>query len=130
MQAPSLELGPSRFRAIQRATCAVARTLAQAHGQRQFYTLSQVRASASEVSAELQPWVFAVFVTRADFEAWFALRETPAPYDRLRAALSTPDVSADVPEGSPLPDMPDGDWEFDDADLWWTACLEAGDALS
>lgn len=130
METPPLELGPGRFRTIQRATCAVARTLAQAHGQRQFYALSQVRASASGVSAELQPWVFAVFVTRADFEAWFALRETPASYDRLRAALSTPEVSADVREGSPPPGMPERDWEFDDADLWWTACLAATDALS
>lgn len=128
METPPLELGPGRFRAIQRATCAVARALAQAHGQRQFYALSQVRASAGEVSAELQPWIFAVFVTRADFEAWFALRETPAPYDRLRAALSTPDVFADVAEWSPPSDMPD--WDFDDADLWWTACLVAMDALS
>ncbi len=128
MDTPPIELGPGRLRAIQRATCAVARRLAQAHGQRQFYALSQVKASVGDVSAALQPWVFAVFVTRADFDAWFALRETPAPYDRLRAALSRPDVPADVPEWTP-PDALDA-WEIDDGDLWWTAWLAVRVVLS
>lgn len=90
METTSVELGPGRLRAIQRALCDVAATLAARHGQRQFYGLAQVRAAAAGVAVDWQPWVFAVFVARADFEAWFAVRETPGSYEQLRAALSAP----------------------------------------
>ena len=118
MTTPPLELGPGRFRAIQRALCGVSRTLAQQHGQRQFYALAQVRAGASAVAPELQPWIFAVFVTRADFEAWFAMREAPGSYEALRAALSTPARAPRVTEWSPT-----DDWTPTAEELWGLAQL-------
>ncbi len=119
MDTSFLELGPGRLRAILDAQRAVADALASAHGRRQFYALSQVRAALADVGSELQPWVLAVFVTRADFDAWFALRDTPGSYEQLRAALVRCDM-ADVPE-----------WRAREVDvratrgdvLWWLASL-------
>jgi hypothetical protein len=90
----AIELGPGRARAVQRAVVAVGQGLARAHGQRQFYALAQVQAQAvaAEVAPALQAWVHATFVARADFEAYFAMRETPGTYEQLRAAMSVPEV--------------------------------------
>jgi len=90
----AIELGPGRARAVQRAVVAIGQGLAQAHGQRQFYALAQVQAQAAAVGVApaLQAWVHATFVSRADFEAYFAMRETPGTYEALRAAMSVPDV--------------------------------------
>ena len=90
----AIELGPGRARAAQRAVVAVGRGLARAHGQRQFYALAQVQAqiAAADVAPVLQAWVHATFVARADFEAYFAMRETPGTCEQLRAALSVPEL--------------------------------------
>lgn len=119
METPRLELGPGRLRAIQRALCGVAAALAGQYGQRQFYTLAQVRAGAAGVHANWHPWVFAVFVARADFEAWFAVRDTPGSYEQLRAALAT-SRPEDVPEWVPPPGL---DLELDQDDRWALAWL-------
>ena len=90
----AIELGPGRARAVQRAVVAVGQGLARAHGQRQFYALAQVQAQAvaTDVAPALQAWVHATFVARADFEAYFAMRETPGAYEQLRAAMAVPEV--------------------------------------
>lgn len=113
-----VDLGPGRFRTIQRLACAVGRGLASAHGQHQFYSLAQVQAQcrACAVDAALVAWVFAVFVTRADFEACFAMRETPGTYGQLRTALSPADPRV-APESWPRP-WNDDDLDRDLDDLW------------
>ncbi len=76
----------------QAALCKVARELSKCDGQHQFYTLPRVQSVtiASSVDRELVPWVVAALVTRADFEAFYALREVPGTYLQLRTQLSTP----------------------------------------
>ncbi len=76
----------------QAALCKVARELSKCDGQHQFYTLTRVQSvtTASSVDRELVPWVIAALVTRADFEAFYALREVPGTYLQLRTQLSTP----------------------------------------
>ncbi len=92
----AIELGPGRARAVQRAVLAVGRGLAQAQGQRQFYSLAQVQAQAAAVGVApaLQAWVHATFVSPADFEAYFAMREIPGTYEQLRSAMSMPEGRA------------------------------------
>ncbi len=119
MDTSFLELGPERLRAILNAQRTVAGALASAHGQRQFYTLSQVRARLADVGPGLQPWVLAVFVTRADFDAWFALRDTPGSYEQLRAALVRREV-VDMPEWQT---RGVDDWAIAREALWWLASL-------
>ena len=113
----AIELGPGRARAVQRAVVAVGQGLARAHGQQQFYALAQVQAQAvaADVAPALQAWVHATFVARADFEAYFAMRETSGAYEQLRAAMSVPEVR-----------MHAGESLFDDPvdTLWqWLALL-------
>ena len=107
----AIELGPGRARAVQRVVVAVGQGLARAHGQRQFYALAQVQAQAvaADAAPVLLAWIHAAFVSRADFEAFFAMRETPGTYEQLRAAMSMPE-----PRGSSEELM------FDDAvDTLW-----------
>ena len=87
-------------------------------GQRQFYSLAQVQAqvAACGVDAALSAWAFAVFVTREDFEAFFAIRQTPGNYPALRAAM-TP--SEPRPRPLPEPFVVDGDLEIPPEALWW-----------
>ena len=81
---------------MQRVVLAVGRGLALAHGQRQFHSLSQVQAQAAAIgiAPALQAWVHASFVSRADFEAYFAMRERPGSYEQMRAAMSMPAMRA------------------------------------
>ena len=120
MNEAPVELGPGRFRAIQRAACATARGLAREHGQHQFYTLSQVQSQAAAVAvdASLLAWVYAVFVTRDDFEAYFAVREAPGTYWQLRVAMT--------PETRSVPDPTSGAVS-DDA---WADCRDELDELA
>lgn len=118
METPALDLGPGRFRVIQRAVCDVARGLSRQHGQRQFYTLAQVRESAAGVDAQWQPWIFAVFTARADFDAWFAVRDTPGSYEQLRAALAAPDTAPDTTHLPAWTPADDGRWDGDSVELW------------
>ena len=92
MKDAPIELGPGRLRVIQAAACAVSRGLAGLHGRRQFYMLSQVQAAVSAVDIALLAWIHALFVTRDDFGAYFAMRETPGRYEQLRAAMSRPEA--------------------------------------
>ena len=90
MNKSPVELGPGRLRAIQRAACAVAGGLSRLHGQRQFYPIAHVQSQArsAAVDSALLAWIYALFVKSEDFEAFFAVRETPGTYAQLRAALS------------------------------------------
>ena len=112
MTNPGIDV-PGGLPALHAALSKVARGLAGAHGQRQFYSLSQVQArvAAAGMDAALSPWAFAAFVTRDDFEAFFAVREGAGSYRELRAAMSPPEARA-------VSDL--GDGEFDlrfDGDL-------------
>ncbi len=84
--------GEDRLPQAQAALCKVARELSKVDGQHQFYTLTRVQSvtAAISVDRELVPWVLAALVTRADFEAFYALREAPGTYLQLRTQLSTP----------------------------------------
>ncbi len=90
------------LQAVRTAVSEVARGLARAHGQRQFYSLAQVQAQAvaAGVDAALWAWVFATLVTGDDFVAFFALRESPGGYRELRAAISAPEPRVVPPEKS------------------------------
>lgn len=92
MSPSSENQGEDRLNQAQAALCKVARELSIRDGRRQFYTLTRVQsvAAASSVDRELVPWVLAALVTRADFEAFYALREVPGTYQQLRTQLSTP----------------------------------------
>jgi len=112
--------GLDQRRTLHAALSEVARGLARAHGQRQFYALAGVQSQllASGVAPALSPWVFAAFVAREDFDAFFAMRETPGTYAELRAAMSAsvpreavPDKSFETLEG-PLEDLGGGLIEF------------------
>ena len=72
--------------------CKVAQALSSSDGQHQFYPLGRVQSAtvASGVDSELVPWVLAALVTRADFEAFYALRQVPGTYMQLRTHLSVP----------------------------------------
>ena len=120
MDAASVDMGPARSRAIQVAALAVGRGLSREHGLRRFYPLAQVQTQigVAAVDGALHAWVYATFVSRADFDAYFAVRETPGTYARLRAAMSAPEARIVSPEPS------DADW-LDD--LWWWLDQVAGD---
>ena len=120
METASIEMGPARWRAVQAATLAVGRGLSRAHGLHQFYSLSQVQrqVGVAAVDGALQAWVHAMFLARADFEAYFAVRETPGTYAQLRAMLSAPELRAASP-GSSSDEWPD--------DLWWWLDQGAGE---
>lgn len=62
------------------------------------------------VDGALQAWVHAMFVARAGFEAYFAVRGTPGTYARSRAMLSAPELRTASPGSS------SDEW-LDD--LWW-----------
>jgi hypothetical protein len=117
MHTSTVELGPGRLRAIRSALCAVAPSLAQQHGQRQFYTLEQVASTLRGIAADWHPWIFAVFVARTDFEAWFAMRETPGSYVQLRGALAAQAVA----DATPWALAEDDRWDPDDPE--WIDCL-------
>lgn len=99
--------GEHRLPQAQAAQCSVARELSKVDGQHQFYTLTRVQSgtTAIGVDRELVPWVLAALVTRADFEAFYALREAPGTYAQLRTQLSTP-----VPRSSSA-EAPDAEFE-------------------
>ena len=81
-----------RLHAAQAALCKVAWELSKCDGQHQFYTLTRVQSVTAAISVDrkLVPWVLAALVTRADFEAFYALRDVPGTYLQLRTQLSTP----------------------------------------
>ena len=81
-----------QLRQAQVALCNVAHALSRSDGQHQFYPLARVQSAtaASTVGRELVPWVIAALVTRADFEAFYALRQVPGTYLQLRTQLSAP----------------------------------------
>jgi len=109
------------MRCVHAAISEVARGLARAQGQRQFYGLSAVQAqlNASRVDPGLWAWIIAAFVAREDFEALFALRETPGTYAGLRQAMS----AAVAREASPEQSFEASKLEMDD--LWdWLGVLE------
>lgn len=91
---------PSPLRSAQVALLRVARHLAAADAPRQFYPLPQVQAAsiALDVDRDLMPWIFAALLARPDFEAWYALRDTPGGYAQLRAELTTITPSIMPPE--------------------------------
>ena len=128
MTNPGIEV-PGGVPAAYGVLSEVARRLAQAHGQRQFYSLAQVQhqAAAVPVDAVLSAWVYAAFVTRADFDAFFAMREAPGGYVELRAAMSPPGRRA-----APVPRDLAAEIEaiaesagIDDDGLWWLLELAA-----
>ena len=86
MDASSIDMGPARSRAIQVAALAVGRGLSREHGLHQFYALAQVQRqiAAASVDGVSQAWVYATFVSRADFEAYFVVREAPGTSAQLR----------------------------------------------
>lgn len=102
MDAAPIEMGPARWRAVQAATLAVGRGLSREHGLHQFYSLTQVQrqVGVAAVDGALQAWVHAMFVARADFEAYFAVRETPGTYAQLRPMLSAPELRTASPGAS------------------------------
>ena len=107
---------PGGLLAVHAAVSAVAGGLARAHGQRQFYSLAQVQAQAVArgMDTAASAWAFAAFVTREDFEAFFAVRESPGGYRALRAAMSPSESRAlSEPAASEL----DGELAADA--LWW-----------
>ena len=120
MDAASIDMGPARWRAVQAVALAVGRGLAREHGLHQFYSLSQVQrqVGVAAIDGALQAWVYAMFVSRADFEAYFAVREVPGTYARLRAALSAPELRS-VPPGASSDEWLD--------DLWWWLDQVAGE---
>ena len=102
MDAAPIEMGPARWRAVQAATLAVGRGLSREHGLHQFYSLTQMQrqVGVAAVDGALQAWGHAMFVARADFEAYFAVRETPGTYAQLRAMLSAPELRTASPSAS------------------------------
>lgn len=90
MTEPPLSAHASLVQQAQAALCTVARELARTAGRRQHYALPHVQAVTAAIGLdhELAPWVFAALVARADFDAFFALRDTPGSYVQLRTALS------------------------------------------
>jgi|GEM_PF-4061466 len=86
----------TRIQPAQAALCKVARRLFDAHGQHQFYTLPQVQEASTQVTIDrtLLPWVFAGLVRRADFDAYYSLRDVPGDYRQLRTDLSRPSAPA------------------------------------
>lgn len=122
MDAPTIEPDPTRWRAIQAAALAVGRGLSREHGLHQFYSLARVQReiSAAAVDGALQAWIYATFVSRADFEAYFAVRETPGTYAQLRTAMSTPKART-APSVSFCDDGPDDLEEL----LWWLVQVAA-----
>ena len=120
MDAAAIEMGPGRWRAIQAAALAIGRGLSREHGQHPFYSLTQVQrqVAVAAVDGGLQAWVYAMFVARADFEAFFAVRETPGTYAPLRAALSAPELRTASPGAS------GDDWRDD---LRWRLDQVAGE---
>jgi hypothetical protein len=123
MTNPGIEV-PGGLPNVQVVVGNVARGLARAHGQRQFYSLAQVlsQAGAWRVDTVLSAWIYAAFVTRGDFDAFFAVRETPGGYGELRAAMSRVE-----PRVVPEPTLRDHDIEIeiDVDDLWWWLQLAA-----
>jgi hypothetical protein len=120
MDAASIEMGPARWRAVQAAALAVGRGLSREHGLHQFYSLSQVQrpVGVAAVDGALQAWVHVMFVARADFEAYFAVRETPGTHAQSRATLSAPELRTASPGSS------SDEW-LDD--LWWWLDQVAGE---
>jgi hypothetical protein len=106
---PSAEnQGEHRLPQAQAALCKVARELSKVDGHHQFYPLTRVQSvtTAIGVDRELAPWVLAALITRPDFDAFYALRESPGTYLQLRTQLSTP-----VPRSS---NFEASDAEFED----------------
>jgi hypothetical protein len=128
MDTATIEPGPAGWRAIQSAAQAVGRALSREHGFHQFYPLGQVQRqiAAAVVDGAAQPWVYAMFVSHADFEAYFAVRETPGTYAQLRAAMSAPEARS-VPAGLSGGDGLDDPVDLDDlVDLaWWLVQVAA-----
>ena len=89
----------ARIRRAQDALRQVALRLAASHGRHQFYALGPVlsASAALDVDTALAPWVLAALVGRPDFEAYYALRDVPATYARLRA-----DLTAAAPAPAPM----------------------------
>jgi hypothetical protein len=115
MMNPDVDV-PGGLPAVYTALSQVARGLARAHGQRQFYALAQVQAEvgACGVGMALSAWAFAAFVTREDFEAFFAVRDTPGDYRALRAAMSPTG-----PRALSQARVFDDDFEIPVEALWW-----------
>ena len=92
MSSSSENQSEGRLQHAQAALCKVAQALSNSDGQHQFYPLARVQSAAatSKVDRELVPWVLAALVTRADFDAFYALRQVPGTYLQLRTQLSTP----------------------------------------
>ena len=104
-------LDSSDLRPILTAVCRVAHDLSLQYGQRQFYTLAQVQLHAGSCGVDRLhvAWVFAALVTRADFEAYYAVRDVPGTYQHLRAALSEKPAHI-VPAGSSAEDPREALW--------------------
>ena len=120
MEPASIEVGPATWRAVQAAALAVGRGLSRERGLHQFYSLTQVQrqVGVAAVDGALQAWVYATFVACADFEAYFAIRETPGTYAQLRAVLSAPELRI-------APPGPSRDEWLDE--LWWWLDQAAGE---
>lgn len=109
MTEPPLSVHAGLVQQAQAALCTVARALARTEGRRQHYALPRVQAvtAAIGLDRELAPWVFAALVARADFDAFFALRDTPGSYVQLRTALSATGARRSTTDLSdPAPDDP------------------------
>jgi len=91
MDASSIDMGPARSRAIQVAALAVGRGLSRpvaacraSMGRISSTRWPQVQIAAASVDGVSQAWVYATFVSRADFEAYFVVREAPGTSAQLR----------------------------------------------